>query len=96
MTIEIRFGLDGDERPLEALRYEEAFGLLEETLEEMRSDGLALDRALVLYERGTALAAHCDRLLAQADLRVSTLTSSSFQSSVVPSRDPNVGDDGAW
>ncbi len=96
MTIEIRLGVDGDERPLEALRYEEAFALLEKTLDEMRSDRLALDRALVLYERGTALAAHCDRLLAQADLRVSTLTTSSFQQAVAPPREPDAGDDDTW
>jgi exodeoxyribonuclease VII small subunit len=56
-----------------ALRFEEAYALLEETLQEMRQDGLALDRALALYERGMRLAAHCDRLLAQAELRVTEL-----------------------
>lgn len=59
---------------IESLRFEEAFALLEETLEELRRDGLALDRALALYERGTRLAAHCDRLLAQAELRLTELT----------------------
>lgn len=58
---------------VESLRFEEAFALLEETLEELRRDGLALDRALALYERGTRLAAHCDRLLAQAELRLTEL-----------------------
>jgi len=57
-----------------ALSFEEAYALLEETLQEMRQDGLALDRALALYEQGTRLAAHCDRLLAQAELRVTELT----------------------
>ena len=56
-----------------ALHFEEAYALLEETLQEMRQDGLALDRALALYERGMRLAAHCDRLLAQAELRVTEL-----------------------
>lgn len=56
------------------LRFEDAYRLLEETLDEMRQDGLTLDRALALYERGTQLAAHCDRLLAQAELHVSELT----------------------
>ena len=40
----------------------------------MRQDGLTLDHALALYERGTRLAAHCDHLLAQAELRVTELT----------------------
>lgn len=56
------------------LSFEEAFVRLEETLEEMRRDGLSLDRGLALYEQGTRLAAHCDRLLAQAELRVTELT----------------------
>ncbi len=56
------------------LNFEEAFALLERTLEEMQQDGLALDRALALYERGTRLSAHCDRLLGQAELRVTELT----------------------
>ena len=58
----------------EALRFEEAYALLERTLDELRQEGLALDRALALYEQGTRLAAHCDRLLAQAELRVTELT----------------------
>ena len=62
------------EDDITGLRFEEAFALLEETLEELRRDGLALDRALALYERGTRLAAHCDGLLAHAELRLTELT----------------------
>ena len=58
----------------DTLRFEEAFARLEQTLEEMRRDGLALDRALALYEQGTRLAAHCDKLLADAELRVTALS----------------------
>ncbi len=62
---------------IDTLRFEEAFARLEETLQEMRQDGLALDRALALYEQGTRLAAHCDKLLADAELRVTALTPAS-------------------
>ena len=58
---------------LDALRFEEAFALLEEALDEMRRDGLSLDHAVALYERGTRLASHCDRLLEQAELRITEL-----------------------
>lgn len=61
------------------LHFEEAFTLLEEVLDEMRRDGLALERALALYERGTLLAAHCDTLLAGAELRLTELSASSSQ-----------------
>ncbi len=57
----------------DTLRFEDAFTRLEQTLEEMRRDGLALDRALALYEQGTRLVAHCDKLLADAELRVISL-----------------------
>ncbi len=56
------------------LAFEEAYRLLEETLAELRGDGLTLDRALALYDQGMRLAAHCDRLLGQAELRVTELT----------------------
>ena len=58
---------------IDGLRFEEAFALLEQTLDEMRQDGLTLDRALALFERGTRLSARCDRLLAEAELRVTEL-----------------------
>jgi exodeoxyribonuclease VII small subunit len=59
---------------MSALRFEEAYKLLEETLDELRREGLSLEHSLTLYERGTRLAAHCDNLLAQAELRVTELT----------------------
>ena len=62
--------------PIAALRFEEAYTRLEATLDELRQDGLPLDRALALYEEGTRLAAHCERLLSQAELRVTELTPS--------------------
>ncbi len=69
--------------PFEGLRFEDAFARLEETLDEMRQEGLALDRALALYEQGTRLAAHCDRLLGQAELRVTELSPLSGASETV-------------
>lgn len=59
---------------IETLHFEEAYTRLEQTLEDLRQDGLPLDRALDLYDKGTRLAARCDKLLADAELRVSTLT----------------------
>lgn len=56
------------------LRFEEAFAQLEEALDEMRQDGLALDRALALYERGVQLSVRCDQLLEKAELRVNQVT----------------------
>jgi exodeoxyribonuclease VII small subunit len=56
------------------LSFEEAFADLQRTIEEMRGEALTLDRALALYERGTALAERCNTLLTAAELRVSEST----------------------
>jgi exodeoxyribonuclease VII small subunit len=53
------------------LSFEEALLALEQTVEELRSDGLGLARALDLYEQGTRLAAYCEELLTAAELRLS-------------------------
>jgi exodeoxyribonuclease VII small subunit len=53
------------------LSFEEALTRLEETVDELRSDGLGLARALDLYEQGTRLAARCEGLLSAAELRLS-------------------------
>ena len=52
------------------LRFEDAFTELQRVIEELRGDSLTLDRSLALYERGTALAEHCNVLLTSAELRV--------------------------
>ncbi len=57
----------------EDLSFEEAFAELQATIDELRGETLTLDRSLSLYERGTALAAHCNGLLTVAELRVTQL-----------------------
>jgi exodeoxyribonuclease VII small subunit len=59
------------------LTFEEAFAELHGTVEELRGDTLTLERSLALYERGTALAAHCNQLLTSAELRVTQLDAGS-------------------
>jgi len=57
----------------EDLSFEEAFAELQATIDELRGETLTLDRSLSLYERGTALATHCNGLLTVAELRVTQL-----------------------
>ena len=52
------------------LTFEQSLGQLQTAVEELRSDERTLDRALALYERGLALAGHCDGLLTNAELRI--------------------------
>jgi exodeoxyribonuclease VII small subunit len=58
--------------PLE-LTFEDAFEELQSTVEQLRGDALTLETSLALFERGTALAAHCNELLTNAELRVTQL-----------------------
>jgi exodeoxyribonuclease VII small subunit len=52
------------------LSYEAAFAQLEAVLQALEAGDLALEESLTLYEQGLALAAHCGRLLDEAELRV--------------------------
>jgi exodeoxyribonuclease VII small subunit len=56
---------------IDELSFEEAFAELQRTVEELRGEGLTLERSLALFERGTALASRCNLLLTTAELRVS-------------------------
>ncbi len=56
------------------LPFEKAFATLEEIVRRLEGGELPLEEALALYERGMALAQHCQSLLDQAELRVTRLT----------------------
>lgn len=55
---------------LTELSYEEAYGRLEEVLQQLEGGDLPLERSLELYELGATLAAYCARKLDEAELRV--------------------------
>lgn len=50
--------------------FEEAWAELEGILERLERGDLTLDESVALFERGRALAAHCQQLLDAAELRV--------------------------
>lgn len=58
---------------IEDLRFEEAFAELEEVVQKLEAGDLTLDQSMTLFERGTALAAHCNAQLDAAELRVQQL-----------------------
>ncbi len=76
-----RPGQDAPHASTAPLTFEEALGSLQDTVEELRSDGLNLARALDLYEQGTRLATYCEEVLTAAELRLSHI-------GALPSRDP--------
>jgi exodeoxyribonuclease VII small subunit len=55
------------------LSYEQAYAELESLLERLEAADLPLEEALAVFERGQALAARCNELLDQAELRLRQL-----------------------
>ncbi len=60
-------------RTPEELSFEQAFEELEATLRRLEAEELPLEEALALFERGQALAARCNELLDQAELKLRKL-----------------------
>jgi exodeoxyribonuclease VII small subunit len=58
---------------IEDLTFEQAFVELEEVVRKLEAGGLTLEESLDLFERGQALAAHCNVQLDQAELKVRQL-----------------------
>jgi exodeoxyribonuclease VII small subunit len=61
-------------KKIENMTYEQAFTELEETVRKLEAGGLALEESLALFERGQALAVHCNAQLDQAELTIKQLT----------------------
>ena len=57
--------------------FEAAFRELQQLVEQLEAGGLELERAMHLYERGAELAQTCERVLEQAERRVTRLPAES-------------------
>ena len=53
------------------LTYEKAYNKLEDILEKLETKGTSLDESLSLYEEGISLYKHCNKLLEDAQLKIS-------------------------
>jgi exodeoxyribonuclease VII small subunit len=58
---------------IENLSFEDAFAQLEDIVHKLEGGSLSLDESLALFERGQRLAAHCNAMLDQAELKVQQL-----------------------
>jgi exodeoxyribonuclease VII small subunit len=58
---------------IENLSFEEAFAELEGVVQQLEAGDLTLDQAMSVFERGVALARHCNTQLDAAELRVQQL-----------------------
>ena len=59
-----------DDVPVDQLSYEQAYTELQTIVGELESEGLLLDEALALFERGQELIRYCINLLDQTELKV--------------------------
>lgn len=69
------------------LTFEEALRELETLVERLESGELPLEEALVLYERGVALAGQCNRLLEAAERRIEILKDAAGDGQTVETAD---------
>ena len=70
MTDAIGAGPNAD---VETLAYDDAFAEYQRTVAGLEAGGLALEATIAQYERAIALQRRCERLLAEAELRVQQL-----------------------
>lgn len=61
------------ETPIEQLSFDDGLAAFQRTVAELETGGLPLERALALFERGTVLHAHLEKLITEAELKVQQL-----------------------
>ena len=66
--------LNGETPNLEALSFEEAFRRLGEMVDSLESGGLPLAKATDIYQQGMGLVRRCNKLLNEAELKITQLT----------------------
>jgi exodeoxyribonuclease VII small subunit len=59
---------------IDDLTFEQAFGELEDSVRKLETGGLTLEEGIALFERGQALAAHCNKQLDEAELKIKQIT----------------------
>ncbi len=63
------------EAAIAGLSFDDAFAELRAAVAELEAGGLSLEETIARTERAVALQRHCERLLAEAELRVKQLVS---------------------
>lgn len=66
-----------NDKPIEALSFEEAMSALETVVGQLESGSVPLEQSIALYERGAALRAHCEAKLKSAEEKVAQITTDS-------------------
>lgn len=68
-----------DQKPVDELKYEEAFAELEAIVASLEAGDQPLDEATAVFARGQALVKRCAELLEKAELKVRQLTGDAFK-----------------
>jgi exodeoxyribonuclease VII small subunit len=66
-------GAGASEAPAESRSFEAAYHELQQVVAQLEDGGLDLERAILLFERGSQLVQICERIVDQAELRVTRL-----------------------
>jgi exodeoxyribonuclease VII small subunit len=61
------------------LTFEQALGQLQDAIASLESGALSLDETIVTFRQATELAAHCQRMIAGAELRITELSDAADQ-----------------
>ena len=59
--------------PVDELAYDDAFAELQRVVTALETGGQSLEQTITMYERAVTLQRRCERLLAEAELRVQQL-----------------------
>lgn len=63
-----------DDKPIEAMTFEEAMAALEAVVTQLDRGEAGLEQSIKLYERGAALKARCEAKLREAEEKVAQIT----------------------
>lgn len=86
-------GLLAEETPIEALSFDELLDRLEEVVQQLETDELSLDASIDAFERGVKLAARCQGMLSDAELRISQITNEIGETAPYAAYDARLNDD---
>ena len=67
-------GKSGQHADIAKLSFEKALSELETIVGKLERGDVELEQSIAMYERGEALKAHCNHLLAQAEAKVEKIT----------------------
>lgn len=71
-------------QPETEIPFEDGLATLEEIVSRLEAGDMPLQETLELYEKGVAIARHCQELLDQAELRVTQLVEEEGETEEVP------------